>query len=103
MSIKVKVTEEEIQNNSNNYDLGQLVRNKYWEIIGDEITTKIDNIDTSINIKSNDLNSSVNTPEYDRCIDCGKNTPYTKDTHIDKRRGYIEGMGQTCFQKNICG
>ena len=32
----------------------------------------------------------------DKCVLCGKETPYDKETTIDKRRGYIEGCGQTC-------
>ena len=32
----------------------------------------------------------------DKCVLCGKETPYDKETPIDKRRGYIEGCGQTC-------
>ena len=32
----------------------------------------------------------------DKCVLCGRETPYDKETPIDKRRGYIEGCGQTC-------
>ena len=32
----------------------------------------------------------------DKCVMCGTKTPYTKDTHIDERRHYIEGAGQMC-------
>jgi len=32
----------------------------------------------------------------DTCIICGVETPYTADTHIDIRIGYIEGAGQLC-------
>ena len=32
----------------------------------------------------------------DKCVLCGKETPYDKETHVDMRRGYIEGCGQTC-------
>lgn len=34
--------------------------------------------------------------EKDKCVLCGKETPYTKETHIDYRSGYIEGAGQLC-------
>jgi hypothetical protein len=40
--------------------------------------------------------------KYDKCIQCGLESPYTEDTHIDMRYGYIEGVGQFCFQENIC-
>ena len=35
----------------------------------------------------------------DRCVTCGKKTPYDIEGHIDPRNGYIEGAGQFC---SIC-
>lgn len=35
-------------------------------------------------------------PQTENCIICGGETPYTVDTHIDFRYGYIKGMGQLC-------
>ena len=35
----------------------------------------------------------------DRCVTCGKKTPYDIEDHIDTRNGYIEGAGQFC---SIC-
>jgi uncharacterized protein YlaI len=32
----------------------------------------------------------------DKCVLCGKETEYDKDTHIDERMWYIEGAGQLC-------
>jgi hypothetical protein len=32
----------------------------------------------------------------DKCIMCGKETPYDVHTHIDMRIGYVEGAGQLC-------
>lgn len=32
----------------------------------------------------------------DKCVLCGKETPYEKETHVDMRRGYYDGCGQTC-------
>ncbi len=40
--------------------------------------------------------------EYDKCVICGKESPYLKSTHIDLRTGYVEGGGQGCFQPNSC-
>jgi hypothetical protein len=34
--------------------------------------------------------------EKEKCISCGKETPYTINTHIDLRDHYIEGAGQLC-------
>lgn len=41
--------------------------------------------------------------EYDKCVLCGKESPYLRSTHIDLREGYVEGGGQGCFQPNVCG
>lgn len=34
----------------------------------------------------------------DKCIMCGKDSPYEYETHIDFRVGYIEGAGQLCIK-----
>jgi hypothetical protein len=34
--------------------------------------------------------------EKDKCIMCGSDTSYDKNTHIDFRTHYIEGAGQLC-------
>jgi hypothetical protein len=75
MDFKIIITEEDIKNHPNNYELGNYIRKKYHEYS---------------NLK------------YDKCIQCGLESPYTEDTHIDMRYGYIEGVGQFCFQENIC-
>lgn len=38
----------------------------------------------------------------DKCVMCGKDTPYDFETHIDLRYGYIEGGGQGCYQPQVC-
>jgi hypothetical protein len=32
----------------------------------------------------------------EKCINCGAETPYAKDTHIDNRAYYEYGVGQLC-------
>jgi hypothetical protein len=32
----------------------------------------------------------------DKCITCGKETPYDKDLHINNRLWYVECAGQLC-------
>jgi len=32
----------------------------------------------------------------DKCVSCGCETEYDKETHIDFRNFYIEGAGQLC-------
>ena len=34
--------------------------------------------------------------EKETCVSCGKETPYSRDTHIDYRNYYVEGAGQLC-------
>ncbi len=34
--------------------------------------------------------------EIEKCIICKKDTKYSKDTHIEKRTFYVEGIGQLC-------
>jgi hypothetical protein len=43
-----------------------------------------------------------NSDAFDKCVICGKESPYLKSTHIDMRMGYVEGGGQGCFQPNNC-
>ncbi len=45
---------------------------------------------------------SEKSDEFDKCVICGKETPYLRSTHIDLREGYVEGGGQGCYQPNIC-
>ena len=75
MKFKFTVTDEDIKNYPNDYELGNFIRVKYYE---------------HSNLK------------FDKCIKCGKESPYTEDTHIDLRHGYTEGIGQGCFQEKNC-
>jgi hypothetical protein len=40
---------------------------------------------------------------YDRCVLCGKRSPYTLYDSIYTRIGYIEGGGQGCFMSGLSG
>jgi hypothetical protein len=42
----------------------------------------------------NEMKIRGNEIEY--CVLCGYETPYKRNTHIDMRLGYIEGVGQLC-------
>jgi len=44
----------------------------------------------------------ITLSKMDVCVICGKDTPYTIETHIDNRIGYIEGAGQGCPSPIIC-
>ena len=37
------------------------------------------------------------TLDKDKCVNCKKETLYSKETHIDFRLGYVEGAGQLCL------
>jgi hypothetical protein len=77
MPIEIKITEEEINNTPNDFELGKKIRRRYFEISNESI-------------------------EYDRCVICGKETQYRKDLDIMYRVGYIEGAGQTCPNPKGC-
>jgi hypothetical protein len=78
MSVIITLKEKEILERPNDNDLGKYVRERY------------------------NHEKYVDDNSYDYCIICGKQSPYSKVTHIDDRVGYIEGGGQECFQPKIC-
>ena len=32
----------------------------------------------------------------EKCVSCGTEVGYTINTHVDSRKGYVEGVGQLC-------
>lgn len=36
--------------------------------------------------------------EKEKCVICGKETPYKISDHIDMRENYVEGAGQLCSE-----
>jgi hypothetical protein len=34
----------------------------------------------------------------EKCISCGKDTGISVNTHVDFRKGYVEGAGQLCSE-----
>jgi hypothetical protein len=113
MPIIVNLTEEEILETPNDYDLGEKIRIKYWEQKDLEIEEqKLKEMDGESYMLVPDDNGMVigiyppidNYTEdgYDKCVVCGKVSPYKTTTHIDFRMGYVDGAGQGCFQSGIC-
>lgn len=139
MSIKVTVTEKEILDRPNDFELGEFVRNQYWQErrnqegppMDDEhffldinpdgtvkrilrpwecsiCGEKTDNVDYDYLVGYDHLGCHLkkelnpNPDSYDKCVICGKETPYLVSTHIDHRIGYVEGCGQGCYQPNTC-
>jgi hypothetical protein len=91
MSIKIKITEEEILSKPNDSELGSYIRTKYI-VLKDSLK------------KEKDVLSLGQIPddEPERCLVCGEFTPYLKSTHIDMRYGFIEGAGQGCYKPTKC-
>lgn len=82
MKLKINVTEKEILSMPNDATLGEYIRKRYWDMLEKKM--------------------SGEDVEYDECVICGKQTPYTKNTPIDVRVGYVEGAGQTCCSPDNC-
>jgi hypothetical protein len=78
MSITITLTEKEILERPNDMDLGKYIRSKF------------------------NHEKFVDKNSYDTCVICGKESPYTKNTPINERNGYVDGGGQGCFKLNEC-
>ena len=103
-SMEIIITEEEILSTPNFYEMGKLVNNRYWQAKRDQEGPQIDEDYVHISVGEDGLISSINRlNEYDKCVICGKESPYLRTEHIDHREGYIEGSGQGCFNPSICG
>lgn len=136
MSITITLTEKEILETPNDFSLGELARNKYWQERRNMEGPPIDNEHFFLNIGKDGSVKSIGNPwvcsvcgentdkvdydylvgwdhlscrlksemidQKDKCVICGKETPYSINTHIDMRIGYVEGGGQGCYQPNIC-
>jgi hypothetical protein len=91
MSIKIKITEQEILDKPNDAELGSYIRRKYM-VQQQSMKKDIDILDMG----------QIPDDEPEVCLVCGKFSPYTKSTHIDFRVGYIRGAGQGCFTPETC-
>lgn len=34
----------------------------------------------------------------EKCVNCGRNTAYSINDHVDSRKTYVEGAGQLCSE-----
>jgi hypothetical protein len=91
MSIKIKITEEEILSKPNDSELGSYIRTKYI-VLKDSLKHEKDVLSLG----------QIPDDEPDMCLICGQSSPYSKSTHIDFRVGYIRGAGQGCFTPGNC-
>jgi hypothetical protein len=91
MEIKIKITEQEILDKPNDAELGSYVRKIYMVLQG-SLKQEVDILSLG----------QIPDDEPEKCLICGKFSPYVKSTHIDMRVGYIEGGGQGCFMPTNC-
>ena len=91
MSIKIKITEEEILSKPNDSELGSYIRTKYI-VLKDSLKHEKDVLSLG----------QIPDDEPDMCLICGQSSPYSKSTHIDFRVGYIRGAGQGCYKPIKC-
>lgn len=97
MSFQITVTEKEILETPNYFELGKLINNKYWQAKRDLEGPQFDDEHVGLTINEDGLVTSINRPDdYDTCVVCGKKSPYLRSTHIDMRFFYVEGSGQLC-------
>lgn len=110
MSINVTLSEEEILGTPNDMDLGEKVRQRYWIEKEHESLRDYDDEKFIIVADENGLVTGIHIPSedpythngYDKCVVCGKVSPYKTTTNIDLRIGYVEGAGQGCFINGGC-
>jgi len=56
----------------------------------------LDNIKRSRNKMYYYMNKLEHINEIDKCVNCGCETPYFINIHIDLRNYYVKGAGQLC-------
>jgi hypothetical protein len=78
MEINITLTEKEILERPNDMELGKYIRGKF------------------------NHEKFIDNNSYDKCVICGKESPYLISTNFESRVGYIVGAGQTCFTPNEC-
>ena len=97
MSFQITVTEKEILETPNYFELGKLINNKYWQAKRDLEGPQFDDEHVGLTINEDGLVTSITrSDDYDTCVVCGKKSPYLRSTHIDMRFFYVEGSGQLC-------
>ena len=96
IKMEIKITDKEINKRPNDLELGKFVRETYWK----QKEQYESNIDEHVRLKTNEDGLVIGVQniedEYESCVICGRKTSYTKNTHVDMRRGFIEGVGQAC-------
>ena len=95
--MEIKIATREILERPNDLELGKYVREKYWN----EINNLVKNSDEHVKLVVDDYGHVVgieerSDDEYESCVICGRKTSYIKNTHVDMRKGYIDGVGQAC-------
>ena len=110
MSKSITITQEEILNTPNDFELGEKVRKMYWEQMDEVSIREYDDEKFMIIADETGLVKGIHLTKaneyvengYDKCVVCGRVSPYSTTTNINMRVGYVEGAGQGCFQPNFC-
>jgi hypothetical protein len=73
MSFQITVTEKEILETPNYFELGKLINNKYWQAKRDLEGPQFDDEHVGLTINEDGLVTSINrSDDYDTCVVCGK-------------------------------
>jgi len=43
-----------------------------------------------------EIKMEIKKPKFEKCVNCGAETPYLENLPIDLREHYVEGAGQLC-------
>ena len=83
--MEIKITNLEILERPNDLELGKYVREKYWN----ESNNRFKNYDEHVKLVTDDYGHVVgieerSDDEYESCVICGRQTSYTKNTHVPR-------------------
>jgi hypothetical protein len=82
--MEVKVTKDEIFSHPNDYELGKLVRNKYWELYQNEINSNSDEHVGLVIGEDGLVKKIIRAEEMSQtCSICGESTYRVSSEHLD--------------------
>jgi len=82
--MEVKVTKDEILSHPNDYELGKLVRNKYWELYQNEINSNSDEHVGLVIGEDGLVKKIIRAEEMSQtCSICGESTYRVSSEHLD--------------------
>jgi hypothetical protein len=82
--MEVKVTKDEILSHPNDYELGKLVRNRYWELYQNEINSNYDEHVGLVIGEDGLVKKILRAEEMNQtCSICGESTYRVSSEHLD--------------------